>query len=154
MNGASRIAFERQRQIEVEGYTAEHDHGHADELLRAGRCYAAAADNDLNGFGHARIAPPDWPWHPSFWKPTGDPVRDLEKAGALIAAAIDDLLASAAAEPIEVLRTSTGTSEEGGRARWCAIRSGPFESGIEVCVLGPGHATSHVWEPMPTEAPR
>ena len=31
----------------------------------------------------------DWPWPPEFWKPSDDPVRNLVKAGALIAAEID-----------------------------------------------------------------
>ncbi len=30
-----------------------------------------------------------WPWGKSWWKPSDDPIRDLEKAGALIAAEID-----------------------------------------------------------------
>lgn len=34
-----------------------------------------------------------WPWSREAWKPTGDRVRDLTKAGALIAAAIDAELA-------------------------------------------------------------
>jgi hypothetical protein len=35
-----------------------------------------------------------WPWDPKWWKPTPeDRIRELEKAGALIAAAIDSLLA-------------------------------------------------------------
>ena len=35
-----------------------------------------------------------WPWNESWWKPTPDNrIRDLEKAGALIAAEIDRLLA-------------------------------------------------------------
>lgn len=39
--------------------------------------------------------PPDWPWDlKRHWKPTpGDPVRQLVKAGALIAAEIDRRLA-------------------------------------------------------------
>ena len=32
-----------------------------------------------------------WPWHARHWKPTGDPVRDLTKAGTLLAAAIDSI---------------------------------------------------------------
>lgn len=33
----------------------------------------------------------DWPWHSSWWKPSDDPIRNLVKAGALIAAEIDRL---------------------------------------------------------------
>jgi hypothetical protein len=32
-----------------------------------------------------------WPWDPSWWKPSPDPIRNLVKAGALIAAEIDRL---------------------------------------------------------------
>lgn len=116
MNGAERIAAERQRQIEVEGYTAEHDRQLAGQLALAAASYALQHMRRmrLNLPYDPEVEPPhEWPWHPRYWKPTPDDrVKELTKAGALIAAAIDDLLASAAAKPIEVLRTSTGTSEE------------------------------------------
>lgn len=39
--GAERISRERQRQIEVEGWTAEHDNAHPNgELAKAAACYA------------------------------------------------------------------------------------------------------------------
>jgi hypothetical protein len=34
-----------------------------------------------------------WPWEPEGWKPSDDPIRNLVKAGSLIAAEIDRLLA-------------------------------------------------------------
>ncbi len=78
--GVGLIAAERRRQVEAEGYTAEHDAGHATELAMAAACYAIPT---LSGRGL-------WPWAPDYWKPTpGDRVRELVKAGALIAAAID-----------------------------------------------------------------
>jgi hypothetical protein len=40
MTGAERIAAERQRQVEVEGYDASHDQGHHDELAAAAATYA------------------------------------------------------------------------------------------------------------------
>jgi hypothetical protein len=41
MNGIERIAEERQRQIEVEGWTSEHDEQHIfGELSGAASCYA------------------------------------------------------------------------------------------------------------------
>jgi hypothetical protein len=36
-------------------------------------------------------APREWPWEPESWNPSMDAVRNLEKAGALIAAEIDRL---------------------------------------------------------------
>lgn len=77
-----------------EGWTPEHDDGHdSGELLKAAIGYA------LVGFVRDGETPPptppvNWPWHPSWWKPSGDPIRNLEKAGALIAAEIDRLTRS------------------------------------------------------------
>lgn len=95
--GVALIAAERARQPAEEGYTAEHDRGHAGQLALAGMGYAAAGADDLGALSFVSNDPEDpamdWPWHPSYWKPTGDAVRDLTKAGALIAAAIDSKLA-------------------------------------------------------------
>ena len=95
MSGAEMIAFERERQISVEGWTPEHDDQHWDsELIRAAVCYAAAACSggwltvSPTGRGQVWVL---WPWDDQAWKPSGDPVRDLVKAGALIAAEIDRL---------------------------------------------------------------
>jgi hypothetical protein len=86
--GTDLIAAERTRQISEEGYGAEHDHGHAEELATAGAAYALAGT-----VIQAREHPPYWPWSQQFWKPTPDDrLRELVKAGALIAAAIDSLL--------------------------------------------------------------
>lgn len=89
-DGVALIAAERRRQIEQEGWTPEHDDQHRQgELGYAAACYAV---------------PPAWALRslllqegaPSWWKPAGDSpdgrIRDLEKAGALIAAEIDRLL--------------------------------------------------------------
>jgi hypothetical protein len=84
------IAAERERQVSQEGYTAEHDAGHSHALVDAALCYARA------GTWIKPYPPLAWPWADQYWKPTGDPVRDLTKAGALIAAAIDSLLAGQA----------------------------------------------------------
>lgn len=86
--GVDLIAAERRRQVEVEGYTAEHDDGHESALARAAACYAMPIRTAL--LPHEYGAPSAWPWTREFWKPTpGDRVRELVKAGALIAAAID-----------------------------------------------------------------
>lgn len=104
--GAELIAAERQRQITVEGYTPEHDAEHE----RDGQLAAAAAAYCLPGTSLISYGPEDagvapaergvwhpswWPWAVRFWKPTPDDrVRELVKAGALIAAEIDRLQAS------------------------------------------------------------
>lgn len=97
--GIELIAEERQRQIEKEGWTKEHDAVQSrGELLDAARCYIIASDachysknNDTfkGGYRPGEGTPDTWPWEEKYWKPTGDPVRDLVKAGALIAAEID-----------------------------------------------------------------
>lgn len=87
--GAEQIAAERQRQIDGEGYTVAHDahHGDMGALPRAAAAYA------LNGI---LFLPGLWPWDDQFWKPVpADRVRELVKAGALIAAEIDRLQAKA-----------------------------------------------------------
>jgi hypothetical protein len=85
--GVELIAQERLRQISVEGWTPEHDDKHDDfELSAAGQCYVVAAVQ----LDPANVHPPfSWPWEKSWWKPSPDPIRNLVKAGALIAAEID-----------------------------------------------------------------
>jgi len=105
--GTQLIAEERQRQIAVEGWTPEHDDGHATrELAHAAKCYLRLYTNRAwvftNELGFPSIgndgpekyraekAPDEWPWEFESWKPK-DPLADLVKAGALIAAEIDRL---------------------------------------------------------------
>jgi len=98
VNGVERIAAERKRQIEKEGFTAEHDEGIPEHnLARAAACYALPEKlrNNPTKSGETRIPLFDflWPWNLVWWKPTPkNRIRELEKAGALIAAEIDRLL--------------------------------------------------------------
>ena len=100
-NGAEMIATERRRQVEVLGYDDDHDSGQSyDALLRAARCYLTSAEATwfgrecvtFDGFRPGDGAPSDWPWRDEEWKPSGTAVRDLVRAGALIAAEIDRIL--------------------------------------------------------------
>jgi hypothetical protein len=93
MTGIEQITAERQRQIDVEGWTPEHDDAHREsELVAAALCYASCAAQQARG---QQVATDNilvhWPWERSWWKPGDDPIRNLEKAGALIAAEIDRL---------------------------------------------------------------
>lgn len=84
-SGADLIAAERRRQVEVEGYTADHDAEHGSwALLQAGLAY------ELDGAtGHLPGAVPTrWPWTRESWKPR-DPISNLIRAGALYLAAAD-----------------------------------------------------------------
>jgi hypothetical protein len=96
------IAAERKRQIDVEHFTPESDDKLHPNLLPA----AAAAYADhvsrrqwlfdtyyISGIDNSAVyredeAPDSWPWANSWWKPK-DPLSDLVRAGALIAAAIE-----------------------------------------------------------------
>jgi hypothetical protein len=100
-SGVVLIAAERQRQIDVEGWTPEHDDEHSSsELNRAARFYAKKAQYP-ESYTDVK-APMGWPWDTEWWKPSPDPIRNLVKAGALIAAEIDRLQRLAArAKPAE-----------------------------------------------------
>ncbi len=108
-DGAARIAAERRRQIEFEGYDDQHDDDHDDgSLAMAAACYAASAGkkaiyaHEVSEFAEHFVDP--WPWDRSedkrpltslgtIKKTTEAENLDLlVKAGALIAAEIDRLL--------------------------------------------------------------
>jgi hypothetical protein len=92
--GVFLIAAERHRQMSAEGWTPEHDDEHADAaLVCAAICYAEAGSGfDLEiSPSRTQKVPFLWPWEESWWKPSDDLVRNLAKAGALIAAEIDRL---------------------------------------------------------------
>lgn len=117
-DGVERIAAERRRQIESEGYTPEHDDRHQSDhsLTRAAECYLAWSDACANfvageeDITAAELVESIWPWRPEEFKPSADPVRNLVKAGALIAAEIDRLTR---AEPQEQLNMSAATDPVG-----------------------------------------
>lgn len=89
LSGAELIAAERQRQIDVEGWTPEHDDEHGDyALASAAMAYIPHA---IYRRDPAELPNQWWPWAREWWKPSADPVRNLVKAGALIAAEIDRL---------------------------------------------------------------
>lgn len=89
--GIAMIAVERRRQIEAEGWTPEHDAEHVSgELLTAAVEYVRCAEGQVSGVVLAGIGE-CWPWDAASWKPSDDPIRNLVKAGALIAAEIDRL---------------------------------------------------------------
>lgn len=83
--GSELIMAERSRQIVEEGYTPAHDSRYTRfELSSAAMAYLNASDSAL--------VEQFWPWDWKFWKPTTH-IRNLVKAGALIAAEIDRLQA-------------------------------------------------------------
>jgi hypothetical protein len=111
--GLSAIAAERRRQIEAEQYTLEYDERHtSSELARAAICYVYAGWilagggtlRDVRGTQRIAVL---WPFAHGEFKPAEDAPRNLEKAGALIAAELDRL---------ERLRLSDTEFEAGERA--------------------------------------
>ena len=104
MTALEEIAAERRRQIEVEGWTPEHDDQHEyGELAQAAAAYASHTPHREQvdvfagraGGGETRVGwfLPHvvlWPWERAWWKPSNRR-RDLIKAGALIVAEIERL---------------------------------------------------------------
>jgi len=76
MSGATSIVSERQRQIDQEGFGSEHDDKHRDGILaQIAGCIALDTYDDWD----------------LLYKHHGNRIRQLEIAGALIAAEIDRL---------------------------------------------------------------
>lgn len=98
------IAAERQRQVDVEGWSEAHDDEHDSyQMARAAGCYAFHAsreddDGDTGMFVSAAVHH-GWPWDRAWWKPKSRRT-DLVRAGALIVAEIERLdRAALQAEP-------------------------------------------------------
>lgn len=86
MTGVELIAAERARQMTFEGWTPAHDDGHANgELVVSAVRYALYDTTRRKTYAAAARA---WRWSSCWWKPK-DPIRNLVRAGALIAAEID-----------------------------------------------------------------
>lgn len=84
MTGYELIEQERKRQIEVEGYDAKHDFQEPLNSIIAAAISYAMCDIDMSK------AEAWWSWDFKYWKPK-DRKRNLVRAGALIAAALDKM---------------------------------------------------------------
>lgn len=97
--GIELIADERKRQVEVEGWTAGHDAAYREEELALAAVGYALPQHCRDALKRKyatpfKDAPVTWPWLEVWWKPTpNNRIRELVKAGALIAAEIDRLQA-------------------------------------------------------------
>lgn len=81
------VLAERQRQVQVEGWTTEHDDKYSNcDLARAAATYALCSHIEQLKLCGAQT----WPWHPDWWKRSSYR-RDLVKAGALLLAEIERL---------------------------------------------------------------
>lgn len=92
--GVEAIAAERKRQMEVEGWTPEHDDDeHGGEQLAAAASAYLLHDLGVPVLDHGAIPCLNrrvWPWGFAWWKPKSYR-KNLIRAGALIAAEIDRL---------------------------------------------------------------
>lgn len=92
------IAAERSRQIDGEGFGAEHDDTHGNGALAiAAACYAApervhwvSPEEERRGVPANYANFLSWPWEREWWKP-GTRRRNLVKAAALLVAEIERL---------------------------------------------------------------
>lgn len=100
-SGKDRIESERQRQALELGYGAGNDDAYTKfELSKAAACYYDCARIQLRKLPETKIedmeleafrVQREWPWNTLAWKPSADPLRNLEKAGALMLAEAERL---------------------------------------------------------------
>lgn len=101
LSGIKLIAQERYRQIDAEGFGVEHDAGYVDSELAWAACYYAmpCLISTRCDCGALFLVTPEAMFSYTGWDKewakrqgfSGDRIRDLAKAGALIAAEIDRL---------------------------------------------------------------
>lgn len=98
--GTYRIAVERDGQ--KQRWSSQHDDRHdCGELVAAAICYARTTVYGADARESAHFEPRGWPWSREEWKPDPeDPIRNLVRAGALIAAEIDRLERKAARDAV------------------------------------------------------
>lgn len=91
-SGIEIISKERERQQTEEGRSRAKDlmNNQYDEMAIVAAAYASPART--RKYRTSSRLPLHWPWDSRWWKPTPDDrIRELAKAGALIAAEIDRL---------------------------------------------------------------
>ena len=89
------VVKERQRQMDVEGWTLAHDDGHdRRELARAAAVYAICDEHDdelaTRSYLSISLLGRIWPWASHWFKPR-DHRRNLVRAAALLIAEIERL---------------------------------------------------------------
>jgi hypothetical protein len=114
-SGISLIAEERHRQITVKRWSPEHDEAHDNgEIAMAAQAYIDGARKASHGIEmpYMMSPPAAWPWDWTWWKPSKRPIRNLVKAGALIAAEIDRLQRVAPPLNLEQPTESSSTPQD------------------------------------------
>jgi len=94
--GIEIIAIERERQIKELGFDYTNDSLYAEQqLAKAAAIYALPTDLRELWWGNSWVSIINrfWPWDLKYWKPTPENrIKELAKAGALIAAQIDYII--------------------------------------------------------------
>lgn len=91
-SGIELIAEERERQKYVENFNTEHDKQWVNGQLANAAASYALTDTERITVGKKNGIVETWPFSKEWWKPTPkDRIKELTKAGALIAAEIDRL---------------------------------------------------------------
>lgn len=138
VSGVYLIAKERQRQIDVEGWDIGHDDIHTEEqMAMAAACYATSEQLYAKCCSKTTIAFVDpWPWD-AKWDKRKDTtrIRDLTKAGALIAAEIDRLQRKEENEEAFKKLYIATLKEECKPKAYCSIcgQEMEFEEGVTRC---------------------
>ena len=148
-SGAAMIVDERLRQISKEGFSSpEHDDAHAmGEMAAAAMCYAElAVDEEIRSVRQPMVNnPPEWwPWETEWWKPSPDPIKNLKRAGALIAAEIDRLLRAKKREGLEakqhqdaideLKKQPVSDPEKFVRCSWCGLEMEKIVPEIKIAI--------------------
>ena len=84
------VVEERQRQMDVEGWTLEHDDSHVEGELATCAAVYAVCDEDDEGFIWTTSGRLQWPWSSRWFKPKNRR-RNLVRAAALLIAEIERL---------------------------------------------------------------
>lgn len=91
-SGIELIAEERERQKYVENFNTEHDKQWVNGQLANAAASYALTDTERIAVGKKNGIVETWPFSKDWWKPTpNNRIKELIKAGALIAAEIDRL---------------------------------------------------------------
>lgn len=117
---ASDVLAERQRQIEAEGWTPEHDDAHG-----AGSMAFAAAAYAVHAHAGPRLSSPLWAWtgwSRDWWKPKGAR-RDLVRAAALLLAEIERLDRAAGTSGVQEGKPDAPRGVEQTEPFWCHEQS-------------------------------
>jgi hypothetical protein len=104
---------ERLRQINEEGFTAEHDDAYTQgQLASAAECYARTVFWSHIAPGVTPPIPLYWPFDEAWWKPSTDPQRNIIKAMALLAAEYDRIERAKAVDELPREKTVWSNNDE------------------------------------------